>query len=60
MEINLGDLKCFEKIGEGAGGVVQKAIHIPTKTKLALKVFLPSLTNRKYQYQRTRSRIRRH
>jgi len=41
MEINLGDLKCFDKIGEGAGGVVQKAIHIPTKTKLALKVFFP-------------------
>ncbi len=39
MEISLADIKCFGKLGEGSSGVVEKAIHVPTKTKLALKVF---------------------
>ncbi len=37
-EISLADIQCFDKLGEGSSGVVQKAIHVPTKTKLALKV----------------------
>ena len=39
-EISLADVKCFGKLGEGSGGIVEKAIHIPTRTKLALKVIV--------------------
>jgi len=38
-EIKFGDIKIIERLGQGAGGVVDKAIHGPTKTLLALKVF---------------------
>ena len=38
MEFSLADIKCFGRLGEGSSGVVEKAIHIPTRSKLALKV----------------------
>ena len=38
--ISLKDIKKLEHLGQGAGGLVHKAIHLPTKTKIALKVFL--------------------
>eukprot|EP00826_Nyctotherus_ovalis_P037493 TRINITY_DN3419_c0_g1_i17.p2 TRINITY_DN3419_c0_g1~~TRINITY_DN3419_c0_g1_i17.p2 ORF type:complete len:149 (+),score=23.72 TRINITY_DN3419_c0_g1_i17:125-571(+) len=56
-EIKLSDIKCFEKIGEGAGGIVQKAIHLPTKTKLAIKVY-SSLVNRGFLYRGRKSRTK--
>jgi len=34
----LEEIKSFGKLGEGSSGVVEKAIHIPSKTKIALKV----------------------
>jgi len=49
-EIKLADIKCFDKLGEGSSGIVHKAIYIPTKTKLALKVFSHAFKyDREYQ-----------
>ena len=36
--VKLSDLKRLGALGEGASGYVEKAVHIPTKKKMALKV----------------------
>mmetsp|Transcript_13375 Transcript_13375/g.15006 ORF Transcript_13375/g.15006 Transcript_13375/m.15006 type:complete len:108 (+) Transcript_13375:386-709(+) len=38
ISINLSDLKKVGALGQGASGHVEKCFHIPTKTRIALKV----------------------
>ena len=37
VEVKISDFIAYEMLGQGAGGVVKKAIHRPTKKIIALK-----------------------
>ena len=37
IEVRISDFIAYEMLGQGAGGVVKKAIHRPTKKVIALK-----------------------
>ena len=37
IEVKISDFIAYEVLGQGAGGVVKKAIHRPTKKIIALK-----------------------
>lgn len=43
------ELKIIEKLGEGAGGVVEKAVHLPSNTQIALKKIPYSLDDKANQ-----------
>ena len=37
VEVKISDFKEYGVLGQGAGGTVKKAVHIPTKKIIALK-----------------------
>eukprot|EP01135_Chromosphaera_perkinsii_P004975 Nk52_evm19s307 gene=Nk52_evmTU19s307 len=46
LEVKLQDLKILEVIGRGSGGVVQRALHIPTDCIFAVKVIPLDVTDK--------------
>ena len=46
LEVKLQDLRILEVIGRGSGGVVQRALHIPTNCIFALKVIPLDVTDK--------------
>ena len=46
VEVKLADLMRYGNLGQGASGFVEKAVHVPTKKIIALKV-IPLQTDQK-------------
>src|SRR5687767_5962733 len=51
-ELLFGPFLIFDKIGEGGMGKVYKAVHVPNRQVIALKVVRPQLMNNKVVLRR--------
>lgn len=50
VEVKLADLMRYGTLGQGASGFVEKAVHVPTKKIIALKV-IPLLSDERMKKQ---------